>query len=66
MKSNLAGLYIQIEAKKRRILENVVNNVPKWATGYVARAPPPAKSSQGWGNNVPAATLTERGMADLH
>jgi hypothetical protein len=45
MKSNLAGLYIQPEAKKRRIRENVVNNVPKWATGYVARALLPAKSN---------------------
>jgi hypothetical protein len=31
METNLAGLYIQIEAKKRRIMKIIVNNVPKWA-----------------------------------
>ena len=31
---NLAGLYNQIEAKKRRILQIAVEIVPKWA-GFV-------------------------------
>ena len=47
MKSNLAGLYIQIEAKKRRI--NIINlwKVPKWAVGHVARASRPRTSTAG-------------------
>jgi hypothetical protein len=38
MKSNLAGLYIQIEAKKRRI--NIINlwKVLKWGREYATRA----------------------------
>jgi hypothetical protein len=45
MKSNLAGLYIQIEAKKRRITENVVNIVPKWAIRLALRTEGPMESS---------------------
>jgi len=43
MKSNLAGLYIQIEAKKRRIKIITVEIVPKRAEGLCGAAAPPAK-----------------------
>jgi len=60
---NLAGLYSQIEAKKRRISKIMVEIVPKRAERLVARAPTPAKSIH-QGDEVPSNPFAKQREAE--
>jgi hypothetical protein len=64
MKSNLAGLYIQIEAKKRRI--NIINlwKVPKWG-GNMWRGRPRPRTLSRKSNEAPCNPFVKQGKAEL-